>query len=142
MPENPNRSALWNALLTVGGIALTAWMGWISLSIIDIQTSTQDRFTNLDGERMRQDITDITTDIDRRLSLSENDTRWVKSIIMSSGVIEKHTFGHVGNVLPPMMMPQPIPQPAPDPEQLEPAPAPPVPDGPEQIRRYDIRGKK
>ena len=139
---SPDRKTVWNAVLTAAAVAVFGWMGWISMSIIELQRHTTNRFTDTDAASLRADITDVTTDIDKRLSLNEHDVEWVKTIMLSAhGLEDNHTFDNVGNALPPLNnepgpaspytpVPEP-PQPAPDPEQPQ-----------QQLRKYDLRGKK
>lgn len=125
--EFPGRKDVWNAGLTAAAVAVFGWVGWVSLSLIELQKHTTNRFTNSDAATLRADITDVTTHIDKRLSLSEHDVSWVKTIMLSS---------HTGFV-------QEAPRP-PGEELLSPPPAPeaaPVLDE-ETLRKYDLRGSR
>lgn len=139
---NGNRygQTIWNALFTTLGLAILGVMGWQSLAIMSLQNDMASfkatRFTEADGQRMlnelRNDVTDISTDIDKRLALMENNTIWMRTLIFAAHGDQTHsqTFNNVESALPKTKVPIPL---APKPPTLQ----LPLKDG--TTRKYDIR---
>jgi len=160
------KPALW------GSVAFAAFLsvnGWMAMQIMDMNAALEKmsvtRFTAVDGELIRSEITDVATDIDKRLAVMENNVNWIRSMALS-GTTQYEQFDNVGSALPPVPQPyapnnqaypanndladpwepaptpptplidQPIPIPAPSPIQS------PVQQQPEPIRKYDLRMKK
>jgi hypothetical protein len=138
-----NKTTIWGSALVTAGFAVFGWMG---LQIYELNAEIEHlratRFTAHDGERVRDEITDVTTDIDKRLALMENNVNWIREVAL------QNYHPEVGQ---PAMAPEPVYPPylpiTPEPSNIPNMPAPPVPSpthqvDPEQIRKYDLRSKK
>lgn len=72
----------WNIIFTSVMTALLGCLGYVLISISDLQRKDASRdateFSTKDADRLRQDLTDIMTDIDLRISLMERDVEWIK----------------------------------------------------------------
>ena len=80
----PNSQSIWNALLTVVGVALLGCIGWQMSEISKLKeqaaTRTAIEFTEEEANQLRRDLTNIMTNIDIRLTLIERDIEWIKII--------------------------------------------------------------
>lgn len=62
------KEQIWNAILAAVGTALLAVIGWLALSVIQLQTRNAAEDAE---ENLRQDITDVMNDVDKRLAVIE-----------------------------------------------------------------------
>lgn len=62
------KEQVWNAILAAVGTALLAVIGWLALSVIQLQTRNAAEDAE---EELRQDITDVMNDVDKRLAVIE-----------------------------------------------------------------------
>lgn len=78
----PNSQSIWNALLTVLGVALMAVIGWQMSEISKLKEEAAadnvSEFTEQEANELRQELTTALTDIDMRLRLIERDIEWIK----------------------------------------------------------------
>ena len=133
----PNSQSIWNALLTVVGVALLACIGWQMSEISKLKeqaaTRTAIEFTEDEANQLRRDLTNIMTNIDIRLTLIERDIEWIKIIPGLNAIDGKSSDDETG------LLPSPSPPPPPI---LAPSTSlPPRQQLPQtnQSMRYDLR---
>jgi len=80
----PTSQSIWNALLTVLGVALMAVLGWQMSQIAELKEKAAaeevNEFTEQEANELRRELTDVLTKIDMRLSLIERDIDWIKTM--------------------------------------------------------------
>lgn len=80
----PTSQSIWNALLTVLGVALMAVLGWQMSQIAELKERAAaeevSKFTEEEANLLRRELTDVLTKIDMRLSLIERDIDWIKTM--------------------------------------------------------------
>lgn len=138
MPSSmPSSQSVWNALLTVLGVALLACLGWQMSQIAELKAMAASRtaveFTEEEAAQLRRDTTDVMTSIDIRLTLMERDIEWIKIIPTLRQAAQKLSEGDSGGDSNDdnegaRIAPIPMPQPSPDIRQEI-----------QQAPRYDIR---
>ena len=143
----PNSQSIWNAILTVCGVALLGCIGWQMSEIAKLKeqaaTKAATEFTEDEANQLRRDLTNIMTNIDIRLTLIERDIEWIKIL---PGLRQNVAKINSSNK-PPDPNPEPSLEPDPKPEPELPPPVA-MPSGPPQVLpqsqanqsiRYDLR---
>lgn len=128
MPNTPSSQTIWNAVLTVVGGSFLAIMGmlWRDLDDLDDKFTehTAKDFTAEDGELLRTDVTAEMTEIDKNISILENDSRWMEKWLTAES-------------------PKPASKVEEEAEETHPVPSPSpiVPDSDRKPLKYDLRSK-
>ena len=114
------KHSIWyNSLVGAIGTALVAVLGWLCLKVSEHTAELQSAKTERD---VREDVTDVLGDVDRRLAIIETHMDWMRS--RAAGIQPQGPYRLDDS---PLMMPS-------APEVEEPAM--------DKIRQYDLRSKK
>jgi hypothetical protein len=138
----PSSQSIWNALLTVLGVALLACLGWQMSQIAELKEIAASRaaveFTEEEANELRRELTDVVTSIDIRLTLIERDIEWIKII---PGLRQRaQDISGNGDTPDPPPPPQPSPSLSDGPNMIGDAVESPRQQMQEmQTRRYDLR---
>jgi hypothetical protein len=141
--EAMKKEVIWNSFLAALMTAAFAIIGWLSLSVIKLQNQYAAETAE---KQLRQDITDVLNDVDKRLAV-------IEAVVVVRGGEPLHVQRAV-------VEPEPIPVPVP-PDDLPdpPSPGDPAPDqgkpdelrapfeipemqAPPQVPRYDLRDQR
>jgi hypothetical protein len=80
----PDKTTIWNAVLTVVGMALCGIIGLLYSEVTDLKANysaiTATRFTSNDAASLRADLTLTLSNVDNRLNLLDNDIRWMQRV--------------------------------------------------------------
>lgn len=109
------KGTVWNAFLAALMTASFAVIGWLTLSVIKLQNQYAAETAE---KQLRQDITDVMNDVDKRLAIIE--------ALMLRGAMREQ------QLLDPEVPEAPAP---PDPDEAAPEPLP-------QLPRYDLREQR
>ena len=137
MSSMPTSQSIWNALLTVLGVALLACLGWQMSEISKLKemqaAESSVEFTTKDANELRDELTTIMQQIDLRISLIERDIDWIKTM----PGLKEASAGWEPPIPAPQEDPAPVmidPAPKPSPEP----PPPPKTDLPSSTKLDDI----
>lgn len=112
----------WSIIFTAIITALIGLLGYLLASTSELQKKDASRdaieFTTKDATILRQELTDIMTDIDLRISLIERDIQWVK-IIQSNQTHRPTDEPPIPSPPTPEELPEAAPQVVPDPQSLK-----------------------
>lgn len=139
----PSTETVWNAILATIGIAVVATIGYLYTE----NTALKERltrlestiFTSKEAEGLSVKITDVMTDVDKRLAVMETNVQWSKVVTMLCA-----KPNDIDTYTPPAPM---APAPPADPPKAEPMESSSIPMPSESIpqsqsRRYDVRQSK